>query len=70
MLVVVGAAIIADRRDFPGPGATSVTWHVAAAAIAITVQIFSDRHRGFAAISGSVVVFLTAGLLLWTQWWS
>jgi hypothetical protein len=69
-LIVVGTAIVAARREFPGPGGASVTWHLAASAIAVVAQIFSDKHRGFAAFSGSVVVFLVAGLLLWTQWWN
>lgn len=68
-LVVVGTAIIAARRDFPGPGSESVTWHIAASVIGVAAQIFSDRHRGLAALSGSLVVFIVAGLLLWTQWW-
>ncbi|MEU6191857.1 hypothetical protein [Nocardia sp. NPDC047038] len=70
MLVVVGAAVIAQRRGFPGPGAESVAWHVAAAVVALMAQIYSDRHRGSAAFAGSMIVFLAAGLLLWTQWWS
>ncbi|MET9028354.1 hypothetical protein ABZW96_22425 [Nocardia sp. NPDC004168] len=70
MLVVVGAAVIAQRRGFPGPGAESVAWHVAAAVVALAAQIYSDRHRGSAAFTGSMIVFLAAGLLLWTQWWS
>ncbi|MEU1996144.1 MULTISPECIES: hypothetical protein [Nocardia] len=70
MLVVVGAAVLADRRGFPGPGGESVTWHVAAAVVALAAQIYSDRHRGVAACAASMIVFLAAGLLLWTQWWS
>ncbi|WP_306307710.1 hypothetical protein [Nocardia araoensis] len=70
MLVVVGAAIIAPRRGFPGPGGESVAWHVAVAVVALMAQIYSDRHRGSAAFAGSMIVFLAAGLLLWTQWWS
>ncbi|WP_246002780.1 hypothetical protein [Nocardia tenerifensis] len=69
MLVVIGTAVVAARRDFPGPGAESVTWHVISAVIAVAAQIYSDRRRGFAAFSGAVVVFIVAGLLLWTQWW-
>ncbi|MFD0365564.1 hypothetical protein ACFQZZ_29360 [Nocardia sp. GCM10030253] len=69
-LVVIGTAIIAARREFPGPGGESVTWHLAMSSTAVAAQIFSDKHRGFAAFSGSLVVFLAAGLLLWTQWWS
>ncbi|MEU2253098.1 hypothetical protein ABZ540_07960 [Nocardia xishanensis] len=68
-LVVVGAAAIGARRGFPGPGAESVTWHLLASATVVVAQIFSDRHRGFAAFSGSAVVFFVTGVLLWTQWW-
>lgn len=68
--VVVGTAVVADRREFPGPGAPSVTWHIIATAIAVAAQIYSDRRHGFAAFSGSSVVFIAAGLLLWTQWWN
>lgn len=70
MLVVIGTAVVAARRDFPGPGSESVAWHVASAVIAVAAQIYSDKRRGFAALSGSAVVFVAAGLLLWTQWWS
>jgi hypothetical protein len=68
-LVVIGAAIEAAKRDFPGPGGESVTWHIAVLVIGLGAQVFSDRHRGFVAFSGSMVVFVAAGLLLWTQWW-
>ncbi|MEU7140174.1 hypothetical protein ABZ942_12050 [Nocardia sp. NPDC046473] len=70
MLVVIGTAVAAARRDFPGPGSESVTWHVVSAVIAVAAQIYSDKRRGLAAFSGSAVVFVAAGLLLWTQWWS
>ncbi|MFR9751072.1 hypothetical protein ACL02S_08540 [Nocardia sp. 004] len=70
MLVVVGTAVLADRRGFPGPGNESVFWHVVAAVVVVAAQIYADRHRGSAACAGSGLVFLTTGLLLWTQWWS
>ncbi|WP_433658797.1 hypothetical protein ACQPW1_42040 [Nocardia sp. CA-128927] len=70
MLVVIGTAVVAARKDFPGPGNESVAWHVASAVIAVAAQIYSDKRRGLAAFSGSAVVFVAAGLLLWTQWWS
>ncbi|GAA5042218.1 hypothetical protein GCM10023318_02150 [Nocardia callitridis] len=69
MLVVVGAAVIAGRRGFPGPGGEAVAWHVVASVIAVGAQIYSDRRRGVASLFGSAVVFVTAGVLLWSQWW-
>ncbi|WP_280233203.1 hypothetical protein [Nocardia cyriacigeorgica] len=69
-LVVVAAAIMGARRGFPGPGGESVSWHVVSAAIVVVAQVYSDRHKGLAAFSGSLIVFLTTGVLLWTQWWS
>lgn len=69
LCVVVGAAVMGARRDFPGPGAESLTWHVLAAVVVVTAQLFADRNRGVAALSGSAVVLITTGVLLWTQWW-
>ncbi|MGW5109500.1 hypothetical protein [Nocardia sp. NPDC004123] len=67
---VVTTAIIGARRGFPGPGWAAVTWHVTAAASVLAAQIYADRHRGFAAFFGCLVVFVIAGYLLWAQWWN
>ncbi|MFD4456646.1 hypothetical protein [Nocardia sp. NPDC058480] len=69
LCVVVGAAVIGSRRDFPGPGGESLTWHFVAAAVVIVAQVFADRRRGISALLGSAAVLVTAGVLLWTQWW-
>ncbi|RDI68586.1 hypothetical protein [Nocardia pseudobrasiliensis] len=69
-LVVIGAEILGARRGFPGPGASPVAWHIGLSALAVAAQLFADRRRGFAAFSGSVVVFGAAGYLLVTQWWN
>ncbi|MFC6013932.1 hypothetical protein [Nocardia lasii] len=69
LCVVLGAAVLGARRDFPGPGVESLSWHVVAAVVAVTAQVFADRRRGIAALAGSAVVMITAGVLLWTQWW-
>ncbi|WP_339380946.1 hypothetical protein [Nocardia jejuensis] len=69
-VTVVGAAIMGSERGFPGPGATDVGWHLGAATVAVAAQVFADRRRGFASFSGSLVVFLVAGYLLWAQWWN
>ncbi|MFD6399544.1 hypothetical protein [Nocardia sp. NPDC060249] len=69
LCVVVGAAVIGSRRDFPGPGAESLAWHVVAAVVVVVAQVFADRRRGMSTLFGSVTVLVTAGVLLWTQWW-
>ncbi|AHH21180.1 hypothetical protein NONO_c64100 [Nocardia nova SH22a] len=69
-VVVAGAAIIGVDRGFPGPGASSVGWHIGLATLALAAQIFSDRRRGIPALFGSLVVFVAAGYLLVTQWWN
>lgn len=68
--VVVGAAMIAARRDFPGPGAESVGWHIAVAAVAVAAQFYSDRKRGAATFVVAVFVLGAGAVLLWTQWWN
>lgn len=69
MCVVVGAAVIGSRRDFPGPGAESLAWHFVAAVLVVVAQVFADRRRGMPTVLGSAAVLVTAGVLLWTQWW-
>lgn len=68
-LVVVGAAVIGDRRGFPGPGAESVAWHIAVAVTSVVAQVYSDRRRGGASFGAAVVVLGAGATLLWTQWW-
>ncbi|WP_278263250.1 hypothetical protein [Nocardia sp. AG03] len=69
LCVVAGAAVMGARRDFPGPGVESLGWHVVAAVVVVGAQLVADRGRGLAALSGSAIVLVTAGVLLWTQWW-
>ncbi|MCD2108938.1 hypothetical protein O4214_09720 [Rhodococcus erythropolis] len=68
-LVIIGSAYLGGNRGFPGPGTTSITAHIAASVVALAAQIWCDRRRGIAAVAGSVVVLVVAGLLLVTQWW-
>ncbi|MGS2806292.1 hypothetical protein [Nocardia sp. MW-W600-9] len=70
LCVVIGAAVMGSRRDFPGPGAESLTWHVLAALVVVAAQLYADRNRGLAAFTASAIVMITTGALLWTQWWS
>lgn len=67
--VVLGAAVLGARRDFPGPGAQSLAWHLGAVLVVLGAQLVADRRRGPAALLGSATVLVTAGVLLWTQWW-
>lgn len=68
-LVVLGTAVLAGRRGFPGPGGESLAWHIGLAVVVVAAQVFADRKRGFAAFGGALVVFAAAGWLLWSQWW-
>lgn len=69
-LVVIGSAYLGGTRGFPGPGTTSLAAHIAASVIALAAQIWCDRRRGVIALVGSVLVLVTAAVLLTTQWWS
>ncbi|MEV6767104.1 hypothetical protein AB0N05_00570 [Nocardia sp. NPDC051030] len=69
-VTVIGAAVIGAERGFPGPGATDVAWHAAAALLVLAAQIYADKRRGFASFFGCLVVFSVAGYLLWAQWWN
>ena len=68
-LVVVGAHYLGDRWNFPGPGSTSITWHVAASVVVVVAQVVADRRRGGASMAASLTVFVITAVLLWTQWW-
>jgi hypothetical protein len=70
MLVVIGTEILGGDRGFPGPGISTVVWHVGATIVAVFLQRLAD-HRGRAvSVLGSFGVFVVAGALLWTQWWN
>lgn len=68
-LLVVGAAICGQWRDFPGPGGESVAWHITVAVIVVVAQSFSDGNRGLRAFVASAGVLVATGFLLHTQWW-
>ena len=68
-LVVIGAAVMGSRQDFPGPGVESIGWHVAAAVVAVIAQRTADRRGGIVSFVASLVVIAVAGGLLWSQWW-
>ncbi|MFC8046895.1 hypothetical protein [Nocardia sp. NPDC057353] len=67
--MVLGTAVLAGRRGFPGPGGESLGWHLAVAVVVVVAQVTADRKRGLAAFGAALVVFAAAGWLLWSQWW-
>lgn len=69
-VVVVGAQYLGLQREFPGPGAVSVTAHIIAAVVAVVLQHFADHRYRAASALASLLVFVVTGLLLWTQWWN
>lgn len=68
-IVVVGAQYVGSQRGFPGPGTVSVAAHIGAAILAIVIQHFADHRRRAISALASLLVFVVAGVLLWTQWW-
>lgn len=72
VVLALGVAVtqyLGHSRGFPGPGALSVAAHIVAAIVAVVTQRITDHRRGFSAVLGALVVFVAAGLVLWTQWW-
>jgi hypothetical protein len=69
-VVIVVFQVLAWARDMPGPGLWTVLGHVAAAALAITVQRFADRLTGWAATVSVLGVVAVSGAALWLFWWA
>jgi hypothetical protein len=69
-VVVIVFQVLAWGRDTPGPGVWTVLGHVAAAAIAITVQRLADRLTGWAATASVLGVVAVSGVALWLFWWA
>jgi hypothetical protein len=67
-VVLVVAAVVAQQRAVPGPGALTIGGHTAAAVAAVLLQRRADRTRAPAAVGAALlVVALTAGVLV-VQW--
>jgi hypothetical protein len=65
--VVAASAVLAGDR--PGPGAGVVAGHVLVAAVAVALQIYSQRRRGALGFIGAVAVLALTGAALWYWWW-
>jgi hypothetical protein len=68
--VVLVFQVVAWVRGTPGPGLDTVGDHVLAAGLAILVQRFADRLRGWWAAAAVLGVLAIAGLTLWLFWWA
>ena len=69
-VVVVATEILGSERGFPGPGTSTVLWHVVAVVAAVFLQRVADHRRRAVSVLGSLGVLLVTGALLWTQWWN
>ena len=69
-VVVIVFQVLAWGQNVPGPGAWTVTGHVAAAALAVFVQRFADRLTGWAAAASVLGVVAVSGVTLWLFWWA
>lgn len=73
-LVVLAAAVLAQRRSIDGPGAGTLVAHGVAAVLVVAAQVWADRgNRGDRAMRvglGCGVVVVVTAVLLWTQWWA
>jgi hypothetical protein len=69
-VVVLGFQVVAWVRDTPGPGLPTVGGHVLAAAVAVVVQRFADRLRGWRGAAAVGAVLVVAAVTLWIFWWA
>ena len=69
-LVVLGFQVVAWFRGTPGPGLLTVGGHVLAAVVAVVVQRFADRLRGWRVAAAVTGVLVIAAVTLWIFWWA
>ena len=62
------AALMAQQRGVPGPGAPAIAGHVVAAVVAVLVQRRADRTRGTAAAGAALGVVALTVVVLAVQW--
>lgn len=56
--------------DRPGPGPGVVAGHVAAAVVAVGLQLVVDRSRGARATLAALAVLVLTAAVLWFGWYS
>jgi hypothetical protein len=67
-LALVVAALLARRAGTPGPGASTLVWHAAAAVTAIAAQSFADRRGDRAGTVASLVVLAVTAAAVGALW--
>lgn len=69
-LGMLGFQVVAWTRGLPGPGLPTVGGHLLAAVVAVVVQRFADRLRGWAGAAAVAGVLVVAAAVLWIFWWA
>jgi len=70
VVLALVVAVLASWRSVAGPSTAVVFIHVAAAAVAVLIQVAGDRRgRSATWLAGAAVLAISA-VLLWTQWWA
>lgn len=66
LVLALGVAwSLAARENAPGPGVALVAGHLVAAVVAVTAQVYADRHRdGRGSLASLAVVAVTAAVLV------
>jgi hypothetical protein len=67
-LVLVAAALVADRRGTPGPGAVTLAVHLVAAGGLVALQRWSDRRPDGSGAAGAGAVVAISAAVLAAQW--
>jgi hypothetical protein len=67
-LALAVAALLAGRAGTPGPGASTLVWHAAAAIAAVAAQSFADRRGDRAGTVGALVVLAVTAAAVGALW--
>ena len=67
-LALAVAALLARRAGTPGPGASTLVWHAAAAVAAVAAQSFADRRGDRAGMVGALVVLAVTAAAVGALW--
>jgi len=67
-LALVVAWFVAGKIGSPGPGPGTMTWHGAAAVLAVLAQVQADRRRGPAGVLAMAAVVVITTVVLAVQW--